>query len=124
MCRRHCGKKKGFSLLLKGTPMIQVTITPNAEPNLYGALIGKERDLRRHKKGTLHRHGAKKKNEEKWVHISYPGWVRFQKCLGGVIVAQVGSRNEDAEWQLLSSFIGFLDRHFREDILTIAISYD
>jgi len=40
------------------------------------------------------------------------------------VVAQIQSKNSDGEWQLLSSFIGFLDRHFRAEVSTINISYE
>jgi len=39
-------------------------------------------------------------------------------------VAVIQSKNQDGEWQLLTSFIGFLDRHFREQLLSITLSYD
>jgi len=104
--------------------MVRVIVTPRQGENLYGMLLKKELSLRKNNRGTLHASGKKKRNEEKWVHNNYPGWIRFQKCLGGVLVAQVSSRAEGGEWQLLSSFIGFLDRHFRKHITDISIKYD
>jgi len=103
--------------------MISVTVTPRNRENIYGLLVKKEVELRRKSRGTLHRLGAKRKGEEKWVHNSHPGWVRFQQCLGGVLVAQVNSKAADDEWQLLSSFVGFLHRHFEQNISTINLSY-
>lgn len=104
--------------------MIKVTITPKTRENIYGLLVKKELALRNANRGTLHRTGTKKSGEDKWLHSSYPGWVRFQKCLGGVTVALVQSKNSEHEWQLLSSFIGFLDRHFREQINSITLNYE
>jgi len=104
--------------------MIRVTVTPRQRENLYGMFVGKETSLRQRNTGTLHRSASKKKDEEKWSHESYPGWIRFQRCLGGSVVALVQSRNAGEEWQLLSSFIGFLDRHFRDYISTIGITYE
>lgn len=104
--------------------MIRVTVAPKLSENLYGLLVGKEIELRQQSRGTLHRKGGKKRGDEKWTHASYPGWVRFQKCLGGMVVAQIQSKNQAGEWQLLSSFIGFLDRHFRDEVSTITISYE
>ena len=103
--------------------MITVTVTPRDRENLYGLLIQKEVALRKSNKGTLHRASSKKKNFEKWVHNSFSGWINLQKCLGGVTVAIVQSRSPDLEWQLLTSFVGFLDRHFREAIASINLSY-
>jgi hypothetical protein len=104
--------------------MIKVSITPKTNENIYGLMVQKELALRRQNRGTLHRYGAKKKDEDKWGHNSYNGWIRFQKCLGGVVVALVQSKNSEEEWQLLSSFIGFLDRHFRDSISNIILAYD
>jgi hypothetical protein len=44
--------------------------------------------------------------------------------LGGVTVAVIQSKNADSEWQLLTSFIGFLDRHFRDKLVSITLTYD
>jgi len=103
--------------------MIRVTATPRTREDLYGLLIKKELDLRRKGQGTLHRQGGKKR-EVKWVHRSHNGWIRFQKCLSGMVVAVVQARNSGDEWQLLTSFIGFLDRHFRDKISSINIGYE
>jgi hypothetical protein len=104
--------------------MITVTITPRDRGNLYGLLIKKEVALRNSNQGTLHRASLKKKNQEKWMHRKYKGWINLQKCLGGVTVAIVQSKVPDAEFQILSSFVGFLDRHFRDEIASINLSYD
>ncbi len=105
--------------------MVKVTVVPNSlSTGLYGALVKKELELRQRKRGTLHRVGTRKQGEQKWVHASYPGWIRFQKCLGGVLVAQVNAKNDEDRWQLLSSFVGFLDRHFRDVIGSVTIHYE
>jgi hypothetical protein len=104
-------------------PMIRVTATPKSNEDLYGLLVAKEVQLRQKNQGTLHRKGEKKRGNEKWTHATYPGWVRFQKCLGGVLVAQIHSKIPDGESQLLQAFIGFLDRHFRQELGTVAINY-
>jgi hypothetical protein len=103
--------------------MITVTITPKNGENIYSLLKKKELALRRKNQGTLHASGPRRLGKEKWSHSSYKGWVQFQQCLGGVLVAQVQSRDPDAEWQLLTSFVGFLDRHFRKSISSITLNY-
>ena len=89
--------------------MIRITVTPKEATNIYSLLVKKEVELRRRNIGTLHRTGAKKRGEDRWKHESYFGWIRFQECLGGMAVALVQSKSPDQEWQLLTSFIGFLD---------------
>lgn len=104
--------------------MIRVIVTPRQATNLYGMLVRKEVQLAKARKGTLFRSGKKVKNFEKWAHVKYPGWIWFQKCLGGVVVAEIQSRVEGAESQLRDSFVGFIDRHFGEHLASITIEYD
>ena len=104
--------------------MIKVTATPKSRENIYGLMVAAELSLRKRSRGTLHRVGQKKKGEDTWVHNSFSGMVKFQKCLGGVMVAVIESKDHEAEWQLLTSFIGFLDRHFRECLSNISLTYE
>ena len=104
--------------------MIRITVTPKESTNIYSLLVKKEVELRRRNMGTLHRAGVKKRGEDRWTHESYAGWIRFQECLGGMAVALVQSKTPDQEWQLLTSFIGFLDCHFRSFISSITINYE
>src|SRR5581483_4958766 len=103
--------------------MLTVTVTPRADVYVYGLLVKKEVELRKSGRGTLRRRGDKRRGTDKWVHSSYPGWIRYQQCLGGVAVATIQSKTTRDEWQLLSSFVGFLDRHFRSQIRSVTISY-
>jgi hypothetical protein len=104
--------------------MIKISVTPREQENLYGLMVKKELELRKKNQGTLHRYASKKKNEARWLHKSYKGWINLQKCLGGMVVATVKSHDRDAEWQLLTSFIGFLDRHFGDYINNINLTYE
>jgi hypothetical protein len=103
--------------------MIRLTVVPRSRVNLLGLLVRKEVELRRRRRGTLHRSGPKKPGREKWTHTSYPGWLSLQGGDGGSLAATVHSRAADSEWKLLTSLIGFLDRHFREEIASVTISY-
>ena len=104
--------------------MIRLTAIPRSRNNLYGLLIAKEIELRRKGRGTLHRSGPKKRGREKWTHATYPGWINLQKGVDGKLAAIVHSKAADAEWQLLTSVIGFLDRHFRSELSSVTISYE
>jgi len=104
--------------------MIRVTAIPKGGINLYSHLTKKEVALRRKNQGTLHRSGSKKAGTEKWTHASFAGWITLQRCIGGTLAAVVQSKAPQEEWQLLTSFVGFLDRHFRDHIATITICYD
>lgn len=103
--------------------MIRVTLVPRKGENLYGMMVKKELDLRNKNQGTLHRVGLKKRGEDKWKHTKYNGRIQFQKCLGNIVIATVHARSGDDEWQILTSFLGFMDRHFRPVIDSMTLSY-
>jgi hypothetical protein len=102
--------------------MITLTITPQPEQDIYSLLTQKERSLRGGNT-TFFRSGAKRKDRDKWIHAKHKGWIQFQRCLGGVVVAQVKSRDPESTWALLTSFIGYVDRHFRAGVVGINIQY-
>lgn len=98
--------------------MIRVVVTPQTTENFYAMLAKKEPHLQ-----TFYRQGRKKRGEQKWKHTTYQGWVNLQEALGGVLVASVQAKNSDEEWKILKALIGLLDRHFREQVSNINISY-
>jgi hypothetical protein len=98
--------------------MIRVTITPIDEMNFYGELVKKEKSLQ-----TLYRSGPRKAGAAKWKHVKFQGWLTIQKSVGGITVACVQAKNPDEEWKILTSFIGVLDRNFRDVISNINIGY-
>jgi hypothetical protein len=87
-------------------------------------MIAKEIQLAKKNAGTLHRSGSKLKDRTKWVHSTYPGWINLARSIGGVVCAEVKSKKADAEWQLLQSLLGFIDRHFSDKIQSINIQYE
>lgn len=103
--------------------MTTITVTPVGGADLYTLLIEKERELRRAGRGTLHRRGPRRRGEERWIHAAYQGWIKLQKGLGGVVVALVHGRQERDEWQLVASFVGFLQRHLREEIGAVTLAF-
>lgn len=101
-----------------------IQIVPRGGVRLYGKMVKKEVDLTRKNKGTFRRSGRKERNCAKWSHTSYKGWIILQRTAGEVVTAEMKSLSKTGDqWQLLHAFIGFLDRHFEEDISTINIQY-
>src|ERR1700730_7793412 len=103
--------------------MRQVQIVPNNEFRLYGAMVAKEIELAHKNRGTFRRSAAKEHNRAKWSHSSYPGWINIARGMGEVVIVEVHSKKDGAEWQLLQAILGFVDRHFSEKIRTILIHY-
>jgi len=103
--------------------MRRVQIIPEDDFRLYGAMIAKEVELAKRKRGTFHRSGARAKNKAKWTHSSYAGWIKIARGMGEVVLIEVHSKKGGTEWQLLHAILGFLDRHFSDKISTVQIHY-
>jgi hypothetical protein len=98
--------------------IVQVVSRPACK-NFYSLIKQKERELRQKGRGTLHRSG-----ENRWKHVSYPGFIDFYKANSSISIFELKSKSEKGnEWQLMHSFLGFLDRHFNEEIESITILY-
>ena len=104
--------------------MRQVQIIPKGGFRLYGAMVAKEIELAKKNRGTFHRSAAKQRNRAKWSHSNYPGWINTGRGLGEVVLIEVHSKKEGAEWQLLQAILGFLDRHFSDSIRAMNINYE
>lgn len=99
-----------------------IQIVPSEDVRLFGAMVKKEIDLKN--QGTFYRSGPKKKNQAKWSHLKYKGWVNLLRSSGEVVVVEIQSRaRSDDEWQLFHAFLGWVDRHFRHQIQAINIQY-
>lgn len=105
--------------------MRRIQIVPKKSLNLYGAMIAKEIQLAKKNQGTLHRSGRKIKDRAKWSHSSYKGWINLQRGLGNIVEAELlSTAKRDSEWQLLQSFLGFIDRHFSDKVQNVSIQYE
>ena len=96
-----------------------VTVVPTdmEKPTLKALLKETERRLR-DRGTTLHR-----QREGRWVHTRYPGWIAWDLTKGGNLVAEINSVKPNSEWQLMQSFVGYLDRHLGEYSESITITY-
>jgi len=98
--------------------IVQVVSKPGSE-NLYTLMRRKEIELRKKNRGTLHR-----VKPNRWKHVSYSGQIDYHKANNDISIFELKMRStETNDWQLLHSFLGFLDRHFHEEIESITIFY-
>ncbi|MGC9071007.1 MAG: hypothetical protein ACP5IO_06860 [Elusimicrobiales bacterium] len=93
-----------------------VTVIPVSGKKFKSSFKSKSKELRG--KGSF---VVKKKN--KWTHVRYPGWINLSFSKGEILVVKVQSKKVDQEWQLLSAFIGYLDRYFKDTVSSISIFY-
>ena len=97
--------------------ILQVIPNNTNGPSLKSLLKAKERSLR----GT----GPSffRAREGRWTHARYSGWINWEETTGGILLAEIRTRTVDSEWQLLQSFIGYLDRHLGKHIGSMFIIY-
>lgn len=96
--------------------ILQVVPRRTNKKSLKQQLTGKERELRGRTTFIRKRAG-------RWIHLKYPGYIDWNEASGGLLVAEIRSREADGEWKLLQAFIGYLDRHLAEQIETITVFY-
>jgi hypothetical protein len=90
---------------------------------LYGAMIRKQAEIRRNGRGTFLRARARKRNAAKWTHVRYKGSINFEPGPSEAVEVAIQSPDRGDEARLLSSFLGWLDRHFGEQLSSIKIEY-
>jgi hypothetical protein len=100
-----------------------VQIVPRDGTRLYGAMVKKQADIRRSGRGTFSRVGARKRNATRWSHVRYKGSINLAAALSDAVSAEIKSPEKGDEARLLSSFLGWLDRHFGDQVASVNIQY-
>jgi hypothetical protein len=100
-----------------------VEIVPRQHTRLYGVLVAKEAAIRKNGRGTYVRVGPKTQNRARWKHKNYTGSVQLERGDSETVIAKVRAAAPEDERKLLSSFLGFVDRHAGDQVLKITIEY-
>jgi len=98
-------------------------IVPRHGTRLYGAMIKKQAEIRRGGRGTFSRAGARKRQAVRWTHVRYKGSIDLNSGEADAVSARIKSSDRGDEARLLSSFLGWLDRHFGKEISSVNIQY-
>jgi hypothetical protein len=99
-----------------------VQVVPRARARLFDNLIKREAAIREKGRGTFFRVGPKRQRSAKWQHRRYKGSVTLARELADGVVAKIRSAS-DGDWQMLSAFLGFVDRHCGDQVAAINIQY-
>jgi hypothetical protein len=100
-----------------------VEIVPRERTRLYGTLVAKEAAIRKSGRGTYVRVGRKTQDAARWKHKNYRGSVQLKRGAAEAVTAKVRAATPEDERKLLSSFLGFVDRHSGDQVATITIQY-
>jgi hypothetical protein len=98
-------------------------VVPREGTRLYGAMIRKQAEIRRSGRGTFSRAGVRKRNTARWTHVRYKGSINLEPGLSEAVEVAIKSPERGDEARLLSSFLGWLDRHFGEHLASVSIQY-
>ena len=107
----------------RGIAMKLLQIVPRGGTRLYGAMIKKQAEIRRGGRGTFSRAGARKRNAARWTHVRYKGSINLEPGLSDAVEVAIKSPERGDEARLLSSFLGWLDRHFGDRLSSVNIQY-
>lgn len=97
--------------------IVQIVPKSGIETKLKTLLRSKAAELRG-KPTAFHRD-----RRNRWKHVKYPGWINLTETSGSMLIAEIHTKVERAEWQLLQAFIGYVDRHIGKNIESISIYY-
>jgi hypothetical protein len=98
-------------------------IVPRDGTRLYGAMVKKQAEIRRSGRGTFLRTGRKRRAAARWSHVRYKGAVDLAAGPADAVAVEIRSPDIGDEARLLSSFLGWLDRHFGASVSSVNIQY-
>jgi len=98
-------------------------IVPRDGTRLYSSIVKKQADIHKSGRGTFSRVGAKRRNAARWSHVRYKGSINLKAGVSDAINVQIKAPERGDEARLLSSFLGWLDRHFGDQLSSVNIQY-
>ena len=108
---------------IMGLTMKLLQIVPRDGTRLYNAMMRKQADIRRAGRGTFSRARARKRNAAKWVHVRYKGSIQLEQDPSQEVSTIIKSSDRGDEARLVSSFLGWLDRHFGQHLSSVKIEH-
>ncbi len=103
------------------TVMKMLQIASRDGVQLLAAMNRKQSEIRRGGRGTFSRAGSGQRT--RWTHVRYRGSIRLKPGLSDTVQAAIKSPEGGDEARLLSSFLGWLDRHFGKRLSSVNIQY-
>jgi hypothetical protein len=103
--------------------MKRLQILPRRQKDLYGAMIKRQDEIRRSGRGTFSRVGPKRARAARWKHARYRGAIGLRRDASEVVGVSIRSPDQGDEARLLSAFLGWIGRHFGDQVQTVIIEY-
>jgi len=97
-------------------------IVPRDIRRFYDSIVRKQDAIRKNGRGTFSRKGPKRVNAAHSVHAKFTGSVDLARSPNAV-TAKIKSRDKADESKLCTAFLGWVDRHFGDDLASVTIKY-
>jgi hypothetical protein len=98
-------------------------VMPRKHKPLYGAMIKRQAEIHRSGRGTFSRVGPKRASAAKWKHARYKGSIALKLEASELVRVAIKSPDQGDEARLLSAFLGWIGRHFGDQVQTVTIEY-
>jgi hypothetical protein len=98
-------------------------IVPRDSRHFFSDIVEKQDDIRRNGRGTFTRKGPKRRGSARWTHAKFKGSVDLARGPSDVVTAKIKSRASGDEQKLASAFLGWIDRHFGDELVAVTINY-
>jgi hypothetical protein len=99
-------------------------IVPRGHTSLYPAMVKKQAEIRKAGRGTFVRTAASGRKAARWTHVRYKGSLKLKPGESEAVEVAIRSPERGDEARLLSSFLGWLDRHFGDRLSSVNIQYE
>jgi hypothetical protein len=106
----------------RSVAMKLLQIVPRDGTGLFGAVIRKQAEIRKHGRGTFMR-ASTGKRAARWTHVRYKGSLKLHPDMKNGVEVEIKSPERGDEARLLSSFLGWMDRHFGDRLSSVRIQY-
>jgi hypothetical protein len=103
--------------------MKTLEIMPRGDKRLYSAMVKRQAEIRRAGRGTFTRAGRKRAGAARWKHVRYRGSIDLRRDASELVTVAIKSPDKGDEARLLSAFLGWIDRHFGDQVRTVNIRY-
>ena len=98
-------------------------IVPRGRTSLFPAMVKKQAEIRKTGRGTFIRSAVSRRNAARWTHVRYKGSLKLKPGEAEAVEVAIRSPERGDEARLLSSFLGWLDRHFGDRLSSVNIEY-
>jgi len=97
-------------------------IVPRGDRRLYSGIVKRQAEIPS-PPGTFIRVGRRRAGAARWKHVRYRGSIALRRDASEMVTVAIKSPDKGDEARLVSAFLGWIDRHFGDQVRTVTIRY-